>query len=170
MPRDGEVARAEAGVFLNAHARLEFNIPGVTFGGRYDGSSILVPDGTEPPEDRANVYEPSATPGGRPPHLWLEDGRSLFDLFGPEWTLLLLAPAPDDTARFADAAARHGVRLDIAECHSDQARALYQSVLIRPDQIVAWRRCGGYDADAVLAQALGHIVIVDTMGSRAARA
>lgn len=88
---EGAQARARAGEFLNAYLRREFNIPGITFGGRYDDSPVIVPDGTAPPEDAANSYVPTASPGGRPPHLWLDDGRSLFDLFGPEWTLLQLA-------------------------------------------------------------------------------
>jgi 2-polyprenyl-6-methoxyphenol hydroxylase-like FAD-dependent oxidoreductase len=41
----GDAARTEAAGHLNAHVRLEFNIPGVTFGGRYDGSPLIVPDG-----------------------------------------------------------------------------------------------------------------------------
>ena len=36
--------------------RFEFNIPGITFGGRYDGSPIIVPDGTAPPPDAPNTY------------------------------------------------------------------------------------------------------------------
>ena len=52
----GEAARKIAGDHLNAHARAEFNIPGITFGGRYDGSAIIVPDGTAPPPDAANTY------------------------------------------------------------------------------------------------------------------
>ena len=65
---EGERARAEASVYFNAHARREFNIPGVTFGGRYDGSPIIVGDGTQPPPDSANEYVATACPGGRPPH------------------------------------------------------------------------------------------------------
>ena len=34
---DGEAARARAGAYLAEHGRSEFNIPGITFGGRYDG-------------------------------------------------------------------------------------------------------------------------------------
>ncbi len=45
----GAAAREEASRHLNAHVRLEFNIPGVTFGGRYDGSPLIVPDGSTPP-------------------------------------------------------------------------------------------------------------------------
>ncbi|CAA9397773.1 MAG: Salicylate hydroxylase, partial [uncultured Ramlibacter sp.] len=68
----GEQARAEASVHLNAHVRLEFNIPGVTFGGRYDGSPIVVADGSTSPPDQPNVYLPTACAAGRPPHAWLD--------------------------------------------------------------------------------------------------
>ncbi|MGC2779916.1 MAG: FAD-dependent oxidoreductase, partial [Bradyrhizobium sp.] len=84
----GAEARRVAGAYLDQHARAEFNIPGITFGGRYDGSPIIVSDGTQPPPDAANVYVPSACPGGRAPHAWLEQGVSLYDRFGFEWTLL----------------------------------------------------------------------------------
>src|SRR5690606_29026303 len=67
----GERARQAASLHLNAHVRLEFNIPGVTFGGRYDGSPIVVADGSTPPPDGPNHYVPTACPGGRPPHAWL---------------------------------------------------------------------------------------------------
>ena len=73
----GEAARERTAEHFNNHARFEFNIPGITFGGRYDGSPIIVGDGSMPPPDRPNDYVPTACPGGRPPHLWLADGRSL---------------------------------------------------------------------------------------------
>ena len=92
-------ARSSASEHLNAHVRLEFNIPGVTFGGRYDGSPIIVADGTQPPPDAPNNYTPSACPGGRPPHAWLDDGRSLYDSFNFEWTLLALGPDAPETGR-----------------------------------------------------------------------
>src|SRR5687768_15511709 len=94
----GEAARRRAGDYYAAHGRAEFNIPGITFGGRYDGSPAIVGDGTAPPPDTPNVYVASARPGGRPPHLWLADGRSLYDCFGFEWTLLRLGRA--EGARF----------------------------------------------------------------------
>ncbi|HWM44794.1 MAG TPA: hypothetical protein VNP36_20335, partial [Burkholderiales bacterium] len=134
----GEAARRRAGEYYAAHGRAEFNIPGITFGGRYDGSPAIVPDGTAPPPDRPNEYVPSACPGGRPPHLWLPDGRSLYDLFGFEWTLMAFTsstvPALPD--------------LKILELKNEAARELYGAdrVLIRPDQIVAWR--GNSDRDA----------------------
>jgi hypothetical protein len=155
---EGAAARARAGEFLNAYVRREFDIPGVTFGGRYDGSPTIVADGTAPPLDAANVYVPSASPGGRPPHVWLEDGRSLFDLFGPEWTLLQFGGAPARAAGFKAAARRFGVALEVLRLDWPHARALYESdlILIRPDQIVAWRARGSRpDCEQVFAHLLG---------------
>lgn len=148
----GDAARAEAAQVLNAHVRLEFNIPGVTFGGRYDGSPLIVSDGTQPPRDQPGAYEPTACPGGRPPHAWLADGRSLFDTFHREWTLLALGPDAPDTVPFTQAAAAQRVDLQVVR-HADAAlRALYEAplALIRPDQIVAWRGQDAGDAERIL--------------------
>ncbi len=148
----GEQARAEASQHLNAHVRLEFNIPGVTFGGRYDGSPAIVSDGTQPPPDQANAYLPTACPGGRPPHAWLADGRSLYDLFGPEWTLLVLGEPSSAADGFVRAAQALHMPLKVVGLADPQLRALYESplALIRPDQIVGWRGAADADAAAVL--------------------
>ena len=61
----GIAARAAAGPYLDGHVKREFNIPGITFGGRYDGSPLIVPDGSVPPPDTPNSYVPTACPGGR---------------------------------------------------------------------------------------------------------
>ena len=153
----GAAERARASAHLNAHVRLEFNIPGVTLGGRYDGSPVIVPDGTLAPPDRPNAYEPTACPGGRPPHAWLADGRSLFDSFHSEWTLLVLGPDPPVATGFTDAARKMGVDLKVVAHQAPELRALYQAplALIRPDQIVAWRGASDAAADAVLRRANG---------------
>ncbi|WP_341704625.1 FAD-dependent oxidoreductase [Ferrovibrio sp.] len=154
----GAAARAQAGAYLGDHARREFNIPGITFGGRYDGSPAIIADGSTPPADAANVYVPTACPGGRPPHLWLADGGSLFDRFGFDWTLLALR---DDDGAFAAAmqaaAARAGIGLVVVRPDSPAARDLYAAdhVLIRPDHMVAWRGAAG-DAAAILRHLLGY--------------
>jgi 2-polyprenyl-6-methoxyphenol hydroxylase-like FAD-dependent oxidoreductase len=153
----GGAERARAGVYLDAHARLEFNIPGVTFGGRYDDSPLIVNDGTTPPPDDANVYVPTACPGGRPPHCWLDDGRSLYDTFGLEWTLLRLGPDAPEAAPFAAAATMLRIELAVVTLPSPALRALYEAplALIRPDQMVAWRGGDARDAEAVLSRACG---------------
>jgi hypothetical protein len=154
----GEAARKRTGDHFNYHARFEFNIPGITFGGRYDDSPIIVADNTLPPPDRPNDYVPTACPGGRAPHLWLADGRSLYDAFGFEFTLLQLGTQPSEATPFETAAKAVGIPLSIVSVAGDEARDLYQAdlALIRPDQIIAWRGNSPANAVSVLRQASGH--------------
>jgi hypothetical protein len=154
----GEAARKLTGDHFNHHARFEFNIPGVTFGGRYDGSPIVVSDGTSPPPDTINDYVPTACPGGRPPHVWLPDGRSLYDAFGPEFTLMRLGPNPPDATPFVAAAKAIGMPLTVLDLPSTEIMELYGSdlALIRPDQIVSWRRNGEIDPASVVRRACGY--------------
>src|SRR4051812_1818926 len=154
----GEAARKLTGDHFNHHARFEFNIPGITFGGRYDGSPMIVSDGTAPPPDAVNTYQPTGCPGGRAPHLWLGDGRSLYDALGFEFTLLQLARKPVDAAPFRAAAAAMQMPLSIVPIAGDEARELYGAdlALIRPDQIVAWRGNAASGAADVLRRATGH--------------
>jgi hypothetical protein len=154
----GERLRREAGDYLGKHGRAEFDIPGITFGTRYDASPVIAYDGSQAPPDAANRYEPSASPGGRAPHLWLDDGRSLFDTFGFEWTLLRLGPAAPRGDRLVAAARGRGLELKVVDVPSEAARELYEAplALVRPDQVVAWRGSGDAGADAVTAVAAGH--------------
>jgi hypothetical protein len=149
---EGDAARAAAGEFLNAYIRREFDIPGITFGSRYDGSPVIAGDGAPAPEDAANRYVPTAVPGGRAPHLWLDDGTSLYDRLGLDWSLVVTSNGRDavvTAAAFASAANELGVGLHVVDVGSQPARDLYEAdlALIRPDQIVAWR--GGADASNV---------------------
>ena len=153
----GDLTRQIASDHLNGHVRLEFNIPGVTFGGRYDGSAIVVADGSTPPPDAANSYQPSACPGGRPPHAWLADGRSLYDSFHTEWTLLQLGSTSTSSTAFETAALSLAIDLKRVHHSAPELLALYEApwVLIRPDQVVAWRGQDDRQALQVLQQALG---------------
>jgi 2-polyprenyl-6-methoxyphenol hydroxylase-like FAD-dependent oxidoreductase len=138
---------------------------GVQIGGRYDGSPIIVADG-EPPEDvfpdTYDLYAPTGLPGGRAPHLWLDDerqmGSSLFDRLGHGFTLLRLN-ASAETATVEQAASARGIPLTILDVTLPEARALYgcDLALIRPDQYIAWRgdRLPN-DLDALLARLTGH--------------
>lgn len=150
----GDAERLLAGQRLDAHARLEFNIPGVTFGGRYDGSPIIIGDGAALPPDEPNTYTATASPGGRPPHAWLDDGRSLFDLFHSEWTLLTLGPRPPSTEAFEAAARALAIDLRVVQLPQSSLLELYEAplALIRPDQIVAWRGATADSAASVLAR------------------
>ncbi len=155
----GEAARKLTGEHFNAHARFEFNIPGITFGGRYDGSPVIAGDGTAPPPDAINRYEPTACPGGRAPHAWLGDGRSLYDAFGFEFTLLALGPAAKAAGRLEESLPAAGIPVTVVPLPDEALRDLYGAdyALIRPDQIVAWRGNAAVGAVAALRRAAGHI-------------
>jgi len=158
---EGEQARSTASEYLNGHARREFNIPGVTFGGRYMQSPLIVADSTQAPADAANTYTPSACPGGRPPHAWLPDGSSLFDHFNFEWTLLVLGKdkslLAQEALKFSEAASQCHLDFKVLSFDSQELLDLYEAnlVLIRPDQIVAWRGTNASQASHILKQASG---------------
>lgn len=154
----GEAERALAARHLDEHARLEFDIPGVTFGGRYDGSPVIVADGAPLPPDEPNAYVPTASPGGRPPHAWLDDGRSLYDLFDDRgWTLLALGDDAPDTGAFEAAAQSLAIELRVVRLPQAALRALYEAplALIRPDHVVAWRGAAADRAAGVMARVTG---------------
>ena len=109
------------------------------------------------PEDHVNSYTPTAAPGGRAPHAWLDESQSLFDRFGFEWTLLRLGDAPPPGERFIAASAAAGIRLDVVHIPSKTVERLYEAplALIRPDQIVAWRGFGDETAPEIIDKVLG---------------
>lgn len=159
----GEAARVAAGERLHDHARREFDIPGVTFGVRYDGSPVIADDAAAPPPDALNRYLPSAVPGGRMPHAWLDDGSSLYDRLGAGFTLLALERGVD-ARPWTSAAATRGVPLSVCALAGTAAGAALRevcearAVLVRPDQYVVWRD-RGLQADplAVLDRATGRL-------------
>ena len=78
--------------------------------------------------------------GCRAPHFWLADGRSLYDAFGPGYTLLRFDRSADVRAleRAADAYRMPLTVLDIDAAVVPPAYA-HRLVLCRADQHVAWR-------------------------------
>ncbi len=138
----GDAARKRAGAYLANHGKNEFTIPGFTLGARYNSSPVIVDDNAPRPPDIPTVYVPSAKPGGRAPHVWCQDGASLFDKFGFEWTLLYFNAADAGVDAFAREAHRRGVDLKCLDLSGEPVAAdLYEQpfALIRPDQVVAWR-------------------------------
>jgi hypothetical protein len=135
--------REELGARLVAENEKAWHPVGVHLGYIYHPSPIVVPDGTpKPVDDRVN-YVPTTFPGARAPHVWLEDGRSILDLFGKSFCLLRFANV--NTEPLERAAATRNLPLVTHTIKNAAAAALYQQplVLVRPDGHVAWRgdRC-----------------------------
>lgn len=158
----GMAARADLSAQLGTFGE-EFASLGVQLGARYDGSTIVVGDEAPPSDDLVN-YVPSGVPGGRAPHLWLDQARvfgsSLYDRLGTGFTLLRLGRAAGAGEDLKSAAMRAGVPLKVLDVPGEPARDLYgrDLVLIRPDQHIAWR---GNDTpnnnDLLFAHLTGHL-------------
>jgi 2-polyprenyl-6-methoxyphenol hydroxylase-like FAD-dependent oxidoreductase len=137
----GERARQDVGRLAYEINVQQYACAGLNFGTYYDRSPIIAYDGSEHPPYTMASYTPSTVPGCRTPHVWLGDGKSLYDAMGPEFTLLRVNAAID-TAPIVAAAKYRAVPLTMLDISSSQvARRLYGHplVLSRPDQHVAWR-------------------------------
>jgi hypothetical protein len=114
---------------------------------------VIVDDGTAGSWSRSREYVPSAIPGCLAPHRWLDDGRSLYDLFGAGFTLLVLSAGHDDSvARARREAERTRTPLEAVRVSDPSLAKLYEAelALIRPDQHVAWRGDAWPDAKLLL--------------------
>ena len=122
----------------------------------YEGSPLIVPDGTPEAEDTVSTYLPTARPGSRAPHVWLEDGSSILDLFGKGFVLLRFGADPPAVDGLREAARARDMPLRVVDIVHPEAQRLYQRrlVLVRPDGQSAWR------ADVEPADALGIIDVV----------
>ena len=157
--------------------RTEFlSEQGLIFGASYQ-SAAVVADGTPPlvVADPVTEYVPSARPGCRAPHVWLQRGGariSTIDLFGPHFVLLAgpLGGAWRDAVRELSTSARPPLVAYTIGDGGELAdpggawQAVYEveadgAVLVRPDGQVAWRsRTAASDPAAVLQSALDAVL------------
>jgi 2-polyprenyl-6-methoxyphenol hydroxylase-like FAD-dependent oxidoreductase len=151
----GERARGEAERLIRQAKHREFNSLGLVLGHCYEGSPVIVADGSPPPAEEVETFTPRCRPGLRAPHVWLAPGVSLYDRFGPGFALL----GADVGGAFARAAADRRIPLRVLALDDAEVAALYdgRAALIRPDQVVAWHGdAAAADAGAVLGVATGH--------------
>jgi 2-polyprenyl-6-methoxyphenol hydroxylase-like FAD-dependent oxidoreductase len=137
----GDKARAEFGRAYTEMMKREWFSIGIHLGYRYEGSPLIIPDGTPEPPDEVMDYTPTARSGHRAPHAWLQDGRSTLDLFGRGFVLLRLGADPPNANNLIAAAQNAQLPLEIIDIADPAIVALYENklVLVRPDGHVAWR-------------------------------
>lgn len=134
---EGDALRAELGQRLLEMHTPQFCCGGLNFGSFYDRSPVVAYDGEQAPAYTMDSFTPSTVPGCRTPHLWLEEGRSLYDAMSAGFTLLRFDRAVEATA-LVEAAALRGVPLVVLDL-APQPPYREKLVLSRPDQHVAWR-------------------------------
>jgi putative polyketide hydroxylase len=153
-----------------AGARPEYlNEQGMIFGAQYQ-SSAVVPDGTAPPPVANPItdYIPSARPGSRAPHVWLERGGqrlSTIDLVGNDF-VLLTAPAGKAWCAAAQPLGLRTISIGDGELADSDGQWCETygldetgAVLVRPDGYVGWRSRGmTADPSATLGEAMTSIM------------
>jgi len=124
---------------------------GIELDSRYKSSVIcLTPDDGPEPAWEVKKYTPSTYPGSRAPHIFLKDGKtSIFDRFGPEWSLVtfvgsceIYRVAVEEAEIFMAVADEMSIPVhNVTLVNENHARAIwgYNFVLVRADGHVAWR-------------------------------
>lgn len=136
---EGAAVRAQIGKAAYDLNVQQYCCGGLNFGYFYERSPIIHYDGADPPAYTMADFAPSTVPGCRAPHLWLADGRSLYDVLGPGYTLLRFDKLCE-TGALQIEAARQRVPLDVFDVEApDTAPYDRKLVLVRLDQHVAWR-------------------------------
>jgi 2-polyprenyl-6-methoxyphenol hydroxylase-like FAD-dependent oxidoreductase len=134
-------ARARAAI---GKAAYDLNVQqyccaGLNFGYYYQDSPLIAYDGEAAPPYSMGDFTPSTAPGARVPHLWLDDGRSLYDAMGPYYTLLRFDPGVS-TEPLTRAASARGVPLRVLDIAGGPTLPYAHKLLLaRPDLHVAWR-------------------------------
>lgn len=152
----GEALRAKVGAGVQASKGREFHTLGTVLGLCYAGSPLIEAEDGPVPEHDNQVYTPSARAGCLAPHAWLPDGRSLYDLFGQGFALVVAESADKGEIDKALADAETlGAPLSVVRPDGVDVEALYEArlALVRPDQHVAWR---GNRWSGPLERATGH--------------
>jgi 2-polyprenyl-6-methoxyphenol hydroxylase-like FAD-dependent oxidoreductase len=160
---EAEVLRKETAEALQVKDS-EFHSLGLVLGYQYADSPIVSDDddGSGRPVDDPVHYTPSARPGCLLPHRWLTGGRSVYDVLGRGFTLVVLADA--DVEAVQQEAVDRGIPLSVVRLGDDDVPpgtpALEESwvgplLLVRPDQHVAWRGGDPRAATAALVRACG---------------
>jgi 2,4-dichlorophenol 6-monooxygenase len=151
---DGATRRERLRGFFDT-LRMEFSCADIELGFDYASSPVVIPDGSSaPPRDPAGKdYRPSARPGHRLPHAWLEhfgDTLSTHDLVTPGAFVVL---AGDSGAPWCEAADRLAQRLEV-ELH---AHRVGRTADLR-DREGTWRSLCGHGPDgALLVRPDGHV-------------
>lgn len=152
---DSDALRQTVGKRIAATKSREFHTLGTVLGLCYEDSPIIANEGGPPPVRDGMHYQPSARPGCLAPHAWLDDGRSLYDLFGQGFALVVADGADEaEVTRASEEARELGVPFSIVRPSGVDVASLYRAdlTLVRPDQHVAWR---GNQWTSVLRRTLG---------------
>jgi 2-polyprenyl-6-methoxyphenol hydroxylase-like FAD-dependent oxidoreductase len=134
----GAELRRNAKELIVREKTQEFRSLGTQKGYRLTRSPIIVDDNSQPAPVNPVEYIQSSRPGALAPHAWFADDSSLYDHFGPEFTLVINKDFDGHEREYLPPGSTPLRRFVLTD---PRMRALYQApyTLVRPDQMVAWR-------------------------------
>ncbi len=153
---EGDELRDRLGKELIEQKQREFHTIGLVLGYHYAGSAVIACT-DELPAPETEAYDPKPLCGALAPHVWLSPGRSLYDAFGLDFTLLDTTGGAGGAERLESVAATLDVPLTTLMLDDEAVRDLYGRALtlVRPDQHIAWR---GENVDAAEARRIWDVV------------
>jgi 2-polyprenyl-6-methoxyphenol hydroxylase-like FAD-dependent oxidoreductase len=141
-----EAGRADARRVVDAQ-QDHFDMIGLQLGFEYSEGAV-VPDGSGAVVGSIREFRPTARPGARLPHGWVERRTSILDMLAPDGFTLIAGPRGKAWADAVSRLAPLAIRCLVAERDFADPDAEWQrtcgiepdgAVLVRPDQHVAWR-------------------------------
>jgi len=140
---EGAAIRAELARVADVEQRKSNEMIGAELGYHYAGSPLVAAEPGEPPAVDFIDYHPTTWPGGRLPHVWLDNGTAMQDRigYGTGYTLLRLGRSSAEAEGLTRAFAALGAPLQVLDIPDQRPREIsgYDLLLLRPDLHVAWR-------------------------------
>lgn len=150
--------RQEASLGIARDLEPQWHADGTVLDIRYNQSPIVAKENREAPAFDPTRWQPWAAPGHRAPMARAGDGVPLYDLLGPEYTLLDMGDSSAPGSATFNALVESGLQLRHLRKPEPALLALYGAplALVRPDQHVAWRGAAlPVDAAALVAMLKG---------------
>jgi hypothetical protein len=137
----GNAYREEIGEKIRLQNLAEFKSPGIQLGLYYQNSPLI---SYEPNQIFAEIeiaeFQPSSAPGFRLPHVFVDDGKSVFDLLGKNLTVISRKKCELElNVSFVTYVTLSAMMWPFGE---------WQHLLVRPDLTIAWR---GNDPEHIIA-------------------
>lgn len=155
---DSEEGRAHRDEISRHLANDDENLSlGVERDVRYDDSPVVVGDGGAAPPWHRRSFAPTTRAGHHAPNVVLAEGDSLFDRFGPAYTLVDAGGEAGAAETIAGEAARMGLPVEVLVLTDPQLARIYDDhlVLVRPDLHIAWSGSSMSDPGETLARISG---------------
>jgi hypothetical protein len=148
--------RAAVADFLTANDAENLSL-GIELDVRYDDSPIVWPPSTEAPPWNRRTFVPAVRAGHRAPNVVVSEDETLFDRFGPGFTLIDAIGGASDAKRLLDEADLVGLPIHHLPLDDPRLRQLYrhQLVLVRPDLHIAWSGTSVSDAADIIGRVRG---------------